>query len=97
MVADSADKLWTAAIDSNGDSRAGLLEDRVANLELEQGRLTEQLSSLQVSGQAHRPTAAAPVIRPTPPPGTSDFDPFTQGIGDRSMIVKTQKLNEVAL
>jgi hypothetical protein len=48
MVADSSDKLWSAAIDENGNSRAALLEARVATLELEQGRLTEQLSSLQV-------------------------------------------------
>lgn len=49
MVADSSDKLWTAAIDENGNSRAALLEARIATLELEQGRFTEQLSSLQVS------------------------------------------------
>lgn len=49
MVADSSDKLWTAAIDENGNSRAALLEARIATLELDQGRLTEQLSSLQVS------------------------------------------------
>jgi hypothetical protein len=47
MVADSSDKLWSAAIDENGNSRAALLEARVAALELDQGRLTEQLSSLQ--------------------------------------------------
>jgi len=30
MVADSSDKLWTAAIDDSGNSRAALLEARVA-------------------------------------------------------------------
>jgi hypothetical protein len=52
MIADSSDKLWTAAIDADGNSRAALLEARVATLELEQGRLTEQLSSIQVKGPA---------------------------------------------
>ena len=48
MVATSSDKLWTAAIDSAGNSRAALLEARVDALELDQARLTEQLSSLAI-------------------------------------------------
>lgn len=46
---EKSDKLWTAAIDENGNSKADLLSTRVQNLELEQQRLTERLASLQVS------------------------------------------------
>ena len=62
MVADSSDKLWSAAIDKDGHSRAGLLEERMKNAELDISRLGEQLSSLRVSG-TRIPAAAAGLRR----------------------------------
>jgi hypothetical protein len=48
MVGDSSDRLWSAAIDDQGQSKADKLASRVEALELIVSRLNEQLSTLQV-------------------------------------------------
>lgn len=47
MVAQSSDRLWAAAIDASGNSKADLLDTRLSALELQLSRIAEQISSLQ--------------------------------------------------
>ena len=50
MVGASSDKLWSAAIDDQGKSKADELKSRLDALELIISRLSEQLSTIQIGG-----------------------------------------------
>ena len=51
MVGDSSDRLWTAAIDAEGNSKADVLSTQVDALKLQVSRLSEQLAAVQVRSE----------------------------------------------